>query len=366
MSLKCGIVGMPNVGKSTLFNSLSNARAQAANVPFCTIEPNIGVITVPDERLGRLAAVHHPERVIPATIEIVDIAGLVRGASKGEGLGNQFLANIRETDLLIHVLRCFDNPHVVHVDGMIDPVRDREIVETELMLKDLETLGNRLDKLDKQAKHGGDQRARRLYDIARQYHALLQQGRPARVLELHEEDLRFAREFFLLTGKPVLYVCNVEEASAKSGNRHVEAVRKSLAGDSAGLLVVAAATEADIAGLDSYEEKQLFLRELGLAEPGVNKLVRTAYQMLDLQTFFTMKKDECRAWTFRRGTRAPQAAGIIHTDFERGFIRAEVIRVEDFIRLGSEAACREAGKTLIEGRDYIVRDGDLLHFRFNV
>jgi GTP-binding protein YchF len=296
----------------------------------------------------------------------VDIAGLVKGASRGEGLGNQFLANIRETDAIIHVLRCFDNENVVHVDGSIDPVRDKEIVDLELQLKDLETIKTRMDKLEKQAVYGGDHKSKRMFELAKQYHDLLMQGKSARTLHLHEEDAHLAREFYLLTNKPILYVCNVEEASAKTGNAYSEAVKKAVEGEQAELLVVAAATEADIAELETYEEKQMFLDELGLDEPGVNKLIHSAYKLLKLLTFFTTGKDESRAWTFRKGMKAPQTAGIIHTDFERGFIRAEVIKYNEYVKYGSEAACREAGKIAIEGKEYIVQDGDIMHFRFNV
>lgn len=366
MALKCGIVGLPNVGKSTLFNCLASTKAQSANFPFCTIEPNIGVITVPDDRLIRLSEIDKPARVIPTTVEIVDIAGLVKGASKGEGLGNQFLANIRETDAIIHVLRCFDNDNIVHVDGSVDPVRDKEIIDTELQLKDLETIEGRLDKIEKQARHGGDHKAKRLFELALQIQEVLKQGKSVRTIPMHDEDARLVKELFLLTNKPVLYACNVDEASARTGNRHVDAVRKAIEGEEAGMLMIAASTEADIAELETYEEKQLFLEELGLEEPGVNKLIHAAYRILDLQTFFTTGKDESRAWTFRRGMKAPQTAGIIHSDFERGFIRAEVIKYDDYIRLGSESACRDAGKIAIEGKEYLVKDGDIMHFRFNV
>ena len=367
MSLKCGIVGLPNVGKSTLFNCLSSAKAQSANFPFCTIEPNVGMITVPDERLNKLVEMCNPRSVVPATVEIVDIAGLVKGASKGEGLGNKFLANIRETDAILHVLRCFDDDNITHVDGSVDPVRDMEIINYELQLKDLETIDSRLAKTEKTAKSGGDKTAKMQLNVLQAYKEALEQGKPARsvIFETPEEQ-KFARELFLLTNKPVLYVCNVDDSSASAGNAYVDAVKKAIEGDNSQLMIVAAATESDIAELETPEERAEFLKEIGLEESGVNRLIRAAYSLLDLQTYFTAGPDEVRAWTFLRGTKAPQAAGIIHTDFEKGFIRAEVIKYDDFVALGSENAVKEAGKMGVEGKEYIVKDGDIMHFRFNV
>lgn len=367
MSLKCGIVGLPNVGKSTLFNCISSGKAQAANFPFCTIEPNVGSTTVPDDRLKVLEDMVHPRRVVPAVVEIVDIAGLVKGASKGEGLGNQFLANIRETDAILHVLRCFDDPNVVHVDGSVNPVRDKEIIDMELQLKDLETVENRLSKLQKQAQSGGDKHARKACDILLRYREALMSGKSARtvVLENPEEE-KIAREFFLLTAKPVLYVCNVDESSASAGNRYVDMVREAIKDEQAELMVIAAKIESEIAELDSYEERQMFLQELGLQYSGIERLVCAAYDLLGLRTYFTVGEPEVRAWTINKGDKAPRAAGVIHTDFEKGFIRAEVISYADFIQYGSEAACRAAGRLFVQGKDYVVEDGDIMHFLFNV
>ena len=367
MALQCGIVGLPNVGKSTLFNCLSSAKAQAANFPFCTIEPNVGVISVPDERLNKLAELVHPGRIVPATVEIVDIAGLVKGASKGEGLGNKFLGNIRECDAIIHVLRCFDDGNVTHVDGTIDPVRDKEIIDTELQIKDLETVEQRIQKVEKQAITGGDKQAKLQLEVLRAYRDVLVQGRSAREVTFESKDeQKAARELFLLTAKPVLYVCNVDEGSAVTGNAYVDAVREAVKDEDAEVLVLAAKTEADIAELDSYEDRQLFLAEVGLEESGVNRLIKSAFRLLNLETFITAGEMEVKAWTYRKGWKAPQCAGVIHTDFEKGFIRAEVIKYDDYITYGSEAAVREAGKMGVEGKEYVVQDGDIMHFRFNV
>lgn len=366
MALQCGIVGLPNVGKSTLFNSLSSAKAAAANFPFCTIDPNVGVITVPDERLTELAAIAGSKKIIPTTIEIVDIAGLVKGASKGEGLGNKFLGNIRSTDAIIHVLRCFDDKNITHVDGSVDPVRDKEIIDTELQLKDLETVEARITKIKKQADTG-DKAAKRMYDILVQYKSVLERGLSARTVVFeNKEDEKIAAELCLLTAKPVMYVCNVDEASAATGNAYSEAVRAAVGDERAEVLVVAAGIEADIAELESYEERQMFLQELGLEQSGVARLIRSAYALLDLETYFTMGPQETHAWTYIRGTKAPAAAGVIHTDFEKGFIRAEVIKYADLLQYGSESAIRDAGKLGVEGKEYVVQDGDVMHFRFNV
>lgn len=365
MSLRCGIVGLPNVGKSTLFNSLSNARAQSANYPFCTIEPNVGIIPVPDERLDKIAALVKPEKIVPTSIEFVDIAGLVKGASKGEGLGNQFLSNIRETDAIIHILRCFEDDNIAHVDSIVDPVRDKQVVDMELQLKDLETIENRIEKVEKQAKTG-DKEAKRLLNVLKKYHVVLSEGKPAREAKLDNEEKDVVRDMQLLTEKPVLYVCNVDEASLQKENKYVQEVKNTVQNENAEVIKIAAALEADIAELETEEEQRLFLEDMGLKESGLNKLIRTAYKLLELETFFTAGPKEVRAWTVKKGTTAPGAAGIIHSDFQRGFIKAEVIKYKNFIHYGSEAACKEAGKMQMEGKDYIVKDGDIIYFKFNV
>ncbi len=364
--MKAGIVGLPNVGKSTLFNCLSNAKAQSANFPFCTIEPNIGVVNVPDPRLAKLEELVNPERVVPATVEIVDIAGLVKGASKGEGLGNQFLANIRETDAILHVLRCFDNDNIVHVDGNINPIRDKETIDIELQLKDLETTEKKLDKVKRAAKTGNKD-AQKEEAVLLKIKAGLESGISVRALEFSVDDYAaFVKPSQFITDKPVMYVCNVDEGSAVSGNAYVDKVREAVKDENAEVLVLAVGTEADINELDDYEERQMFLQDIGLDEPGSAKLIRSAYKLLNQQTYFTAGVKEVRAWTIDIGATAPQAAGVIHTDFEKGFIRAEVIAYDDFVNYGSEAKVKEAGKMRVEGKAYVVKDGDVMHFLFNV
>ena len=366
MSLQCGIVGLPNVGKSTLFNAVSSAKAQSANFPFCTIEPNVGTITVPDVRMNKLAELVNPQNLVPTTIEIVDIAGLVKGASKGDGLGNQFLGNIRSTHAILHVLRCFDDDNIIHVDGSVDPVRDKEIIDTELQLKDLETLENKISRIAKVARTGGDKDAARMLEVCEAFRGHLMQGKNARSLEMDKEKRRLIHDLQLLTDKPVMYVCNVDPESVNSGNAYVDRVRELIKDEQAGLLMISAAIEAEIAELESFEDRQMFLSEMGLEQSGVEKLIHGAYDLLNYITYFTVGVKEVRAWTITKGTKAPQAAGVIHTDFEKGFIRAEVIAYKDFIELGSEAACRDTGKLRVEGKEYTVADGDCMHFRFNV
>lgn len=365
MALKCGIVGLPNVGKSTLFNCVSNTKAQSANFPFCTIEPNYGTISVPDPRLEVLEGIVNPERVVPTTMEIVDIAGLVKGASKGEGLGNQFLANIRETDAIIHVLRCFDDGNIIHVDGSVNPVRDKEIIDIELQLKDLESIEKKIISLARVLKTG-DKEILKENDLCIRIKGALEQGKSIRTLDLDDKEKEIVSKLQLITTKPVLYLCNVDESSVKSGNAYVNQVREAVKDENAEVLIIGAKIESDITELETYDERQMFLDELGLEEPGVNRLIRSAYSLLKLETYFTVGVKEVRAWTINKGMTAPQAASVIHTDFEKGFIRAEVMKYEDFTTLGSENAVKDAGKFKVEGKEYIVEDGNILHFRFNV
>ena len=363
--MKCGIVGLPNVGKSTLFNCLSKTKAQSANFPFCTIEPNIGIITVPDERLDKISSLVKPQKVIPTTVEIVDIAGLVKGASKGEGLGNKFLGNIRETNAIIHVLRCFDDDNIIHVDGSVDPVRDKEIIDMELQLKDLEALEKLRDKNVRTAK-SGDKSAQKIIATTEKYIPHLEAGKSARSVAANEEELEIIDTLDLITAKPVLYVCNIDEVSVKAGNKYVDAVKEVVKDEDTEVILIASAIEAEIAELDDVEEQAMFLEELGLEKPGVHYLIQSTYKLLKLQTYFTAGVKEVRAWTITKGTKAPQAAAVIHTDFEKGFIRAEVMAYNDYVTLGSEQACRDNGKLSVEGKDYVVKDGDIMHFRFNV